>query len=98
MRLAAIPDSSAAVCLGSLTLTPGCTSWLIWSSPSGFDPDQQTQKKHFVFCIYICLLTGCNWCHFHKKAQRQGAEGNSQALFEIGFSLYRLISQLNELC
>ena len=43
MKLAEIPDNSTAVCLGSLTLTPGCTSWLIWSSPSGFGPNKQTQ-------------------------------------------------------
>lgn len=49
-RLAEIPDSSAAVCLGSLTSTPGCTSWLTWRSPSGFDPNQQ-RPNHFLFCI-----------------------------------------------
>ncbi len=85
VRLSEIPDSSAAVCLGSLTLIPGCTSWLIWSSPSGFGPNQQTHtvgtqtRNNFVLCIYICRLTVYNWYYFHKKAQRQGTEGNSQA-------------------
>lgn len=90
-RLGEIPDSSAAVCLGSLILTPGYTSWLIWSSPSGLGPNQQTQTDtvgtqtqiHFVFCIYICLLTVYNCYYFHKKAQQQGSVGNSQAQFEI---------------
>lgn len=64
VRLVEIPDSSAAVRLCSLTLTPECTSWLIWSFPSGFDPNEQNQtdtagtqtQNQFVFCIYVCLL------------------------------------------
>lgn len=89
-RLAEIPDSLAAVCLCSLILTPGCTSWLIWSPPSGLGPNQQTQthtagkqiQNRLFSCYYICLLTGYNWYYFHKRAQLQGSEGNSQAQFE----------------
>lgn len=43
VRLAVIPNSSVAVCLGSQTSTPGCTWRLIWCFLSDFGPKK---NKH----------------------------------------------------
>ena len=68
VTLAEILDSSVDLSLYSLTLTPGCTSWQIWNSLSGFDPEQDRTEiniyKCFMLCINICLLTDLIWYHF----------------------------------